>query len=90
MRRGLRLWVPIIIFLVGFFFFAPCISTSVANLGGGPNYSALISPSYMIFQCGAFIGHPGLRVYNGAGVGGPEPFWIASSNWNCEFPQWML
>jgi hypothetical protein len=69
------------------FFFAPFIPTTTANFGHGPDYTALVSPSFALSQCGDFIGHVGIQVPNGAAV---NPYESVSSFWNCDYPRLSL
>ena len=80
MKRILKVWAVIAIIV---FFFAPLFPMTTANFAGGPEYSALVSPSLAFFQCGAFVGHVGIQVPNGAAV---NPFKLFPSFWNCDFP----
>jgi len=66
-----------------FFFFVPCLYTATASFGGGPPNTALVSLSFAFFQCGDFIGHPGIMVPNGGFANPYEPF---ASFWNCDYP----
>jgi hypothetical protein len=66
-----------------FFFFVPFVPMTTANFGGGPNYTALVSLSFALFQCGDYVGHPGIQVPNGGFANPYEPF---ASFWNCDYP----
>jgi hypothetical protein len=66
------------------FVFAPFIPMTTANFGHGPDYTALVSPSFALFQCGDFIGHVGIQVSNGATVNPYKPY---SSFWHCDYPR---
>jgi hypothetical protein len=72
------------------FFFAPVVRMEWANFGGSPDIVAWVSPSFALFQCGAFVGEVGIQVPNGGLVNAQVAFWLASSNWNCEFPHLMI
>jgi hypothetical protein len=86
MRRNLKVLAVVAVAIV-VFFFAPFLPTATANFGGGPDFTALVSPSFALFQCGVFVGHPGIEVPNGSGVApGPIRGWW-SSFWNCDFPR---
>jgi len=78
-------FVAIILVVIVAFFFVPFLPESSIT-PAGPR-SALISPSFGLFQCGAFVGSVVIEVPNGAIVNGEAPFWAASSNWNCQFPR---
>jgi len=65
-----------------FFFFVPFIPVTTADLNG-PNYTALVSLSFAFFQCGDFVGHPGIQVPSGGFANPDEPF---ASFWNCDYP----
>jgi hypothetical protein len=88
MRRGYLLGIAVAIIAV--FFFAPVLREEWGNFGGGPDTVGWVSPSFALFQCGAYMGGVGIQVPNGAAVNVPGvPFWESSSNWNCAFPHWM-
>ncbi|MDG6901313.1 MAG: hypothetical protein JRM80_05065 [Nitrososphaerota archaeon] len=65
------------------FFFAPIVPVTSLTPAGAR--SARISPSFGLFQCGAFVGGVVIEVPNGSMVG-QAPSWVASPNWNCQFP----
>jgi hypothetical protein len=83
MKRAHVVWLLIAVAVVAFFF-APVVPATTANFGGGPDFTALVSPSFALFQCGDFVGHPGIQVPNNTVVnpGGP-----LSSFWNCDYPR---
>ncbi len=84
-----RYLLGFVVAVVVVFLFAPVIREEWANFGGGPSTVGWVSPSFALFQCGAFVGGVGIQMPNG-GVGGmAEPPWVVSSNWNCQYPQWM-
>ncbi|HYB45305.1 MAG TPA: hypothetical protein VEC92_02165, partial [Nitrososphaerales archaeon] len=68
--------VAIILVVIVAFFFVPFVPESSIT-PAGPR-SALISPSFELFQCGAFTGSVTIEVPNGATVSGEAPFWVAS------------
>ncbi len=85
-----RVLAGVVLAIVMAFFFAPVFREEWGNFapGGSPTVG-WVSPSFALFQCGAHVGGVGIQMPNG-GVGGlPEPFWIASSNWNCQYPRMM-
>lgn len=84
MRRFLLVAVVLVVAVL--FFFAPFLPVS-ATTPAGP-LSGGVSPSFMLFQCGSFVGGVTFEVPSGAGVGGHVPFWVASSNWNCQYLHW--
>jgi hypothetical protein len=69
------------------FFFAPLVQEEWGNFGARPETVGWVSPSFAMFQCGAFVGGVDIGLPNG-GVGNAPgtPFWLASSNWNCQYP----
>jgi hypothetical protein len=81
-RRALKVWAVLALAII-VFFFVPLVPMTTANFGGGPDYNALVSPSFVFFQCGDFVGHVGIEVPNGATVNPYKPF---SAFWNCDFP----
>lgn len=81
--RSLRRIVLVVLVVEAVFFFAPVLPTTTANFGGGPDFTAWVSPSFAFFQCGDFIGHVGILVPNGATVNPGS--W--SSFWNCDYPR---
>jgi hypothetical protein len=88
MRRTRRLLGILGVVVVAVFFFVPFIQIISANLGGGPEYVGWVSPSFVLFQCGAAVGGYPIQVPNGGTVGGPLPFSARNPIWNCEFPHW--
>jgi hypothetical protein len=48
------------------FFFASVIREEWGNFGGGPDTVAWMSPSFEVFQHGAFVGGVGIELPNGA------------------------
>jgi len=86
-----RITVVVIVVAVGIvFFFLPVVPESWANFGGGPETHGWVSLSFAFFQCGAYVGGVGIQVPNGAFANGPAPFWLRTSNWNCQFPQLLV
>jgi hypothetical protein len=69
--------------IVVVFWFAPLLPTTAANFAGGPNFTAWVSPSFVLFQCGVTIGHVAVEVPNGAVVNPAE----APTFWNCIYPR---
>ena len=67
------------------FLFVPFIQTISQPLEG-PESTAWVSPSFMLFQCGVAVGRYPIQVPNGGTSGVPEPFWARNPVWNCEFP----
>ena len=82
MRRILKVWAVVVIAII-VFFFVPLIPLTTANFRGGPDYQAMVSPSFAFFQCGDFVGHAGIEVPNGATV---NPYKPHASFWNCDYP----
>jgi len=81
----------ILVAALGVFFFAPVIEETWGNFGPGDSETVgWVSPSFVLFQCGAYVGRVGIQVPNGGVVNQAGlPFWEASSNWNCQFPHWI-
>ena len=69
-------------------FFVPFLPMTYMNYGRGAE-TAWVSPSFGLFQCGDFVGTVSIQVADG-GAPGDLPFWLSSSNWNCEFPHVMV
>jgi len=86
-RRSLIIIVSIVVVL----FFAPILPGEWVNPGGGGPSITWVSPSFLLFQCGSFAGGVTIEVPSGTVVGRPLPFWVASSNWNCQYlhPTWV-
>jgi len=80
----------IVVAAVVVFFFLPVLPETWSNFGGGPEFHGWVSPSFAFFQCGTFVGSVGIQVPNGAFVNGPAPFWLRTSNWNCQFPRFLI
>ena len=80
MKKAVKL-VTASLTAIGVFFFAPIVPTTTANFGIGPSYSAWVSPSFALFQCGLFIGHPGIQIPNG------DVIMPVSGPWNCRYPK---
>jgi hypothetical protein len=85
LRRRSLLIVCAMMFIL--FFFTPFLPIEWASPAGLPIRSAWVSPSFALFQCGSFVGSVAIQVTGNAVVGLPVPFWVASSNWNCQFPR---
>jgi hypothetical protein len=84
MRRSVKLEL-LLVSVSAFFFLAPVVPRTTANLGGGPSYQAYVSPSFSLFQCGAFSGSPGFQVPSGTFAGphpSPSPY-----AWDCAYPR---
>jgi hypothetical protein len=72
----------IIVLAVVLFFLVPLVQTQTTGFGGESNYSAWVSPSFAIFQCGVVVGQVGHYVSNGTVV---VPH--AQSLWDCGYPR---
>jgi hypothetical protein len=86
--RSRRLWGIVAVVVIAVFVFLPILPTVARNAYSGSQDDGWVSPSFALFQCGAATGGYSLTVPGGGGVGGPEPFWVSNSVWNCEFPHW--